>query len=83
MSGQMPDGRPFADIREYKRLLLADDTAMAHALTRMLLSYAVGRHLGFSDRPETDRIVAAVRNEDYGLRSIIREVVLSPAFRQP
>ena len=56
---------------------------MARALTRLLLSYSLGRHLGFSDRTEVDRIVAAVRDDDYGLRSIIHEIVQSPLFRQP
>ncbi|MEZ6055504.1 MAG: DUF1592 domain-containing protein [Planctomycetaceae bacterium] len=83
MSGHMPNGRPFADVREYKRLLLEDSTAMPNALTRLLLAYSLGRHLGFSDRTEVNRIVTAVQSEDYGLRSIIREVVLSPTFRQP
>jgi hypothetical protein len=79
----MPDGRPFVDIREYKQLLLADETALPDALTRVLLTYSLGRNLGFSDRPEVARIVAAVKPNDYGLRSLIHEVVQSPAFRQP
>jgi hypothetical protein len=82
-SGTMPDGRTFSGIREYKRLLLEDETAMPRALTRLLLTYSLGRELGFSDRPEVERIVAAVRDDDYGLRSVIHEVVQSPAFRAP
>jgi hypothetical protein len=82
-SGTMPDGRAFAGIREYKQLLLADETAMPRALTRLLLTYALGRNLGFSDRAEVERIVAAARESHYGLRSIIHLVVQSPTFRQP
>ena len=82
-SGTMPDGRPFADIRDYKRLLLEDKTAMPRSLTRLLLTYSLGRQLGFSDRPQVERIVASVKAEGYGLRSLIHEIVQSRTFRQP
>lgn len=82
-TGQMPNGRKFSDVRDYKRLLLEDETAMARSLTRLLLSYATGRELGFSDRAEVERIVAKVKANNYGLRSIIHEVIQSPTFQQP
>ena len=82
-SGTTPDGREFADICQYKRLLLEDETAMARSLTRLLLSYSLGRELGFSDRPEVERIVSKVKVADYGLRSIIHEVVQSDTFQEP
>ena len=82
-SGTMPDGRTFTDVREYKRLLLADETAMAKTLTGLLLSYSLGRELGFSDRAEVERIVASVRGKQYGLRSIVEAVVSSETFRSP
>ena len=82
-SGEIPDGRSFSGIREYKDLLLEDETAMARALTRQLLMYSLGRNLGYSDRPEIERIVARVKDQDFGLRSIIHEIVQSPTFRKP
>jgi mono/diheme cytochrome c family protein len=82
-SGTMPDGREFSGIREYKQCLLDDESALPLALTRLLMEYALGRTVGFSDRPEVERIVAATRSNNCGLRSIIHEVVQSPAFRQP
>lgn len=82
-TGTMPDGRAFAGIREYKQLLLADEIAMPQALTRLLLTYALGRNLGFADRPEVDRIVAATNECQYGLRSILHQIVQCPTFRQP
>ena len=44
-SGTMPDGRKFADIRDYKRLLLEDQESMARSLTSLLLTYSLGRQL--------------------------------------
>jgi hypothetical protein len=82
-SGAMPDGRPFADVRDYNRHLLEDKTLATRTLARLLLTYSLGRRLGFSDRPEVDRIVASVRDKNNGLRSIVHEVVQSEAFRSP
>ncbi|HSG69726.1 MAG TPA: DUF1588 domain-containing protein, partial [Planctomycetaceae bacterium] len=82
-SGTLPDGREFSGIHDYKRLLLEDEAVMARPLTRLLLTYSLSRNLGFSDRPEVERIVTSVKAQDYGLRSIIHEIVASSAFRQP
>lgn len=80
-SGVMPDGRPFADVREYKRLLLEDESAMARSLTRLLMSYSLGRQIGFSDRPAVEEILASAMGQSYGLRSIIYDIVTSETFR--
>jgi len=82
-SGVMPDGRTFSGIHEYKRLLLEDQTAMPRSLTRLLLTYSLGRQPGFSDRPEVERILASVNEHNYGLRSLMHEVVVSEMFRRP
>jgi hypothetical protein len=82
-SGVTADGQPFADIHEYKRLLLTDETAMGRSLTRLLLTYAVGRRPGFADRPEVERIVERARSRGNGLRSLIHEIVRSDVFRSP
>jgi len=82
-SGVMPDGRPFADVREYKKLLLKDETAMARSLTRLLLAYSTGRTMGFSDRPEIVQIVSNLRAKNNGFRSLIHAVVQSQIFQSP
>lgn len=82
-SGTMPDGRKFANISDYKHLLFEDETAMPHALARLLLSYSIGRRLGFSDRAEIDRITDQAQKQNYGLRSVVHEIVHSKAFRSP
>jgi hypothetical protein len=82
-SGTMTDGRAFASISDYKRLLLEDKTAMPHALTRLLLSYSTGRRMGFSDRSEVGGIADQAQKKKYGLRSLVHEVVQSKTFRSP
>ncbi|MEI7699916.1 MAG: DUF1592 domain-containing protein [Planctomycetia bacterium] len=82
-SGVMPDGRPFHDIREYRQLLLSDERAMPRALTRLLLSYSLGRRTGFSDRQEIEQIVERTSATRHGLRSLIHQIVSSDVFRRP
>lgn len=77
----LPDGRKFKNIDEYKKLLLADKDQLARAMTDKLLSYATGGTPTKSDRPEIDAIVARVKDRDYGLRSLVHEVVQSRMFQ--
>lgn len=81
-SGQMADGREFADVRQFKRLLLEDKDQIARCLAGKLLTYALGRGLGFSDRPAVNEIVATTKEKNFGFRSLIHEVVQSKTFRQ-
>lgn len=80
-AGELADGRPFADIREFKSRLLEDQTEFATAMTRKLATYAIGRRIVFSDRPAIEKIVDAARQRDFGLRSLIHELVQSEMFR--
>ena len=74
-----PDGQRFRNIDEYKQLLLKDKDQLARALAGKLLTYATGGPPGPRDRPALDGIVAKVR--DYGLRSLVHEIVQSELFQ--
>jgi hypothetical protein len=77
----LPDGRRFRNIDEYKQLLLTDKDQLARALTEKLMSYATGGTAAPSDRAEIDAIVGRVRPGDYGLRSLVHEIVQSRMFQ--
>lgn len=79
-AGEMPDGRPFADVREFKRLLLEDEAQIARNLVRQLVVYATGAPVRFSDRAEVEAILARTRGSGYGVRTLLHEVVRSPLF---
>lgn len=81
-SGQLHDGREFANAREFKQLLLQDKDQIARSLAGKLLTYGIGRGLGFSDRPAIESIVVNVREQNYGFRTLLHEVVQSKTFRQ-
>jgi len=79
-TGQTPDGRPFRDIREFKRLLLADETQIARNLVQQLATYATGAPLYFSDRAAIDRILQQAHADNYGVRQLVYELVQSELF---
>jgi len=81
-SGQLADGRAFDDFASFRRLLLTDSNAIARGITAKLLTYATGAAPQFADRAAIESIVDKSRGTKYGLRSIIHEIVQSPAFLQ-
>lgn len=74
-------GRRFEDVDGLKRILLEDRPKLARALATKLIAYATGRAPRASDRPAVDAIVARIAGQDYGLRSLVHEIVQSEFFR--
>ncbi len=81
-SGELPDGRPFTDIREFKRLAREDDAALARNVARQLITFATGSPVHFSERGNLDDLVARTRASGHGIRSLVHAVVQSDLFRQ-
>jgi mono/diheme cytochrome c family protein len=80
-SGELPDGRKFADAAGLKRLLLDDVDKFAAAFTEKLATYALRRGMTFSDRVELNRIVANSKADGYRLASLIEALAASELFR--
>jgi hypothetical protein len=80
-AGELPDGRPFKDVRELKKLLLKDEAAVARNLVRQLTVFATGAPVGFSDRPEVEAILARAKAREFGVRTLIEELLQSPLFQ--
>ncbi len=78
---KLPDGRPFATVEDYKHLILQDPDAIARNLVRRVLMFATGGEIQFADREVIEDIVTRLRERQYGLRSLIHEVVQSRPFR--
>ena len=77
----MSDGRAFADIAEFKRILLADPDQLARNLASKFVTYATGAGIAYGDRGELEEIVAKTRKQNHGIRSMIHAVVASPLFQ--
>jgi hypothetical protein len=77
----LPDGAKFANIDEFKQLLLKDKDQLARALAEKLLTYGTGAAPAKSNRAEIDAIAAKVRDDNYGFRTLVHEIVQSKAFQ--
>jgi hypothetical protein len=81
-SGTTPGGEDFNDIRDYKRLLLQHEEAMARAFVQRLVLYATGAPVRFGDRAQVDAILQSARSRSLGVQTILMELIASPIFRQ-
>lgn len=75
------DGQAFQNIDDFRQLLLRDKDQLARSLTRKMVTYATGAAPTRFDRESIDQIVSRIREKDYGLRSLIHEVVQSDLFQ--
>ena len=81
--GTLPGGLSFGNAQELKKALLAHEDALARELLESMLAYALGRTVEFSDADDVEAMLAKLKPDDYRLRSMIREIALSPLFRKP
>ena len=79
-SGVTEDGAAFADVREFRELLLDHERRLARNLLERLTTYATGATVQFGDRAEVDRLLDAAAASDYGVRTLIRGLVRSRLF---
>jgi len=80
-AGELPDGRKFQDVTEFKRLILGDEVVIARNLARQLVAYATGAPVRFSDRDELERILQRAKKREYGVRALVEEIVQSELFQ--
>jgi mono/diheme cytochrome c family protein len=79
-SGKLATGETFRNVIELKGLLLKDERQIARNMVGQFVAYATGASIGFADRAEVERILDAAERDDYGLRTIIREIIQSDLF---
>jgi hypothetical protein len=79
-TGELPDGRAFRDVREFKSAVAADPEQLARNLARQLAVYATGAPIRFSDRAAIARILDRSRASEFGVRTLIHELVQSDLF---
>ena len=78
----LSDGRQFADMAGFKKLLLARPDPVFRNITEKLGTYATGHPVGFSDHRAVDQILAEAKASDYGLRTLVHAVVASELFQK-
>ncbi|MEM7391597.1 MAG: DUF1585 domain-containing protein, partial [Verrucomicrobiota bacterium] len=81
-AGRLPDGSAFRDINEFRERLKMKEEQIARNLLEQFIVFATGAPVRFADRPEVDRMLKRLKKTEYGLRSMIHEVVQSSLFRK-
>ena len=81
-SGEFPSGETYADFREFKKILAGErkDLFTRHLVSK-LLSYSTGRHMEVVDDYEIEDILARVKEDGYGLNTLVVEALASRIFR--
>jgi hypothetical protein len=80
-AGELPDGRAFGDVKQFKRLISGDEAAIARNVAKQLVVYATGAPVRFSDRAELERILERASARRYGVRTLVEEIVRSELFQ--
>lgn len=75
-----PAGQAFSGFEEFCRLQAKDVDSIARNFAEQLLTYGTGAKISFADRQELDRIVARAAEQNFGMRSLLNEVVSSSIF---
>jgi hypothetical protein len=76
-----PGKGKFRNIDDFKQLLLKDKDQLARALAEKLVTYGTGHKTEYADRDRLDPVVSRVREQGYGFRTLIHEIVQSELFR--
>jgi len=72
--------RNFADIREFKALLVQNERQLARNLVGQFAVFATGAPVGFADRPKVEKLLDAAQPDGYGVRTLVRGLVTSELF---
>ena len=72
--------RQFADIREFKALLVQNERQLARNLVGQFAVFATGAPVGFADRPKVEKLLDAAQPDGYGVRTLVHGLVTSDLF---
>ncbi|MEZ6110314.1 MAG: DUF1592 domain-containing protein [Pirellulaceae bacterium] len=75
------NGRAFAGAADFKQILRDDPHEFTRGFIEHLLSYALARDLEIFDMPTVAAIQRTAGEDDFRLRTIVREIVTSYPFR--
>ncbi len=80
-SALMPDGTQFVGVEGLQDELMKQQDLFLSALANRVYTYALGRELSLADAPEVKAAAAHMKKNNTTLRSLIRFIVGSQAFR--
>jgi len=81
-SGEMSDGRKYADAAEFKKILVADLDKFGAAFIEKLATYALRRGMALDDRAALAELARLGKDAEYRLGSIVEALALSDLFQK-
>jgi hypothetical protein len=81
-SGKLPDERSYVGAEEFKHLLAQDTDRFAEAFVEQLATYSLRRVMTIDDAAPIKSVTQASKKDDYKLRTIIENLVLSDLFQK-
>lgn len=80
-TGELPGGKTFQNPVELVQILVEDkSTEFARCMSAKLLTFALGRGLGVTDRVHVQRIVDELQADEHRFQAMVRAIVTSPPF---
>lgn len=80
-SSRLPSGEEFSHIFDFQQIYAQKKLELAQNVAEKLIAYGTGAPISFADREELEQLVKNTEKQDYGLRSLVKEVAASPLFR--
>ena len=81
-SHSLTTGEAFDDLKALKKILVTNQDQLARSFASQIVTYATGARPTFADRDKLTEIVKASQEKEYGVRSLIHEVVQNQMFRE-
>lgn len=76
----MPNGEAFRNVKQFKSLLMSRREEVAKNLLRQWVVYATGAEIQFADRDDLEKLLEASRPSQFGLRTMLHEIIQSDLF---
>ena len=80
-SGKLHNGPAFSDFFELRDQIASQEKEFATGFARALVSYALGRPAGFSDRDLIEQMVERAKQKDYASRECFHALIQSKPFQ--
>jgi len=80
---KLPAYGEFDDFEEFRQLLKLQEENLQENVARQLATFGLGRTMEFADEEQIIKIADRTRSQGSGLRTMIREVILSDLFLRP
>ncbi len=80
--GTFPDGRQYDGPELFKKLLAAELDPFAEAFIEQLATFALRRVMTIDDRKQIQSIAAESKPDDFRLRTMVEQLVMSELFQK-